>query len=287
MRFVSLGPTEDDKALYAKDISVDDSFIDLYDIKILYGRSFTKDFNDDQSVILSLSAAKDLLQGEDLADWIGQTIYYETEPYTLVGIVDDISQESLKSNIEPHIYTHHDRVIYYSIKLGAEDMQNTMGQIEQAFDQNYSNSYFEYFFLDDYFNRQYKSDRLFGSIVSFFSVLAIVITVLGLFGLSLYNINRRSKEVSVRKVLGASVRQLVLLLTKEYAWLIFLASFISIPIGYIFLNKWLANFANHINIGAALFLVPMLIVFVLTLVTVGYQVLKTANTNPSDSLRCE
>ncbi|WP_339605801.1 ABC transporter permease [uncultured Roseivirga sp.] len=287
MRFVALGPAEDDKALYAKDISVDESFISLYDIQVQYGRNFSNDFNDDQSVILSLSAAKDLLQGEELADWIGKTIYYETEPYTLVGIVDDISQESLKSNIEPHIYTHHDRVIYYSIKLGSEDIQNTMGQIEQAFDRNYSNSYFEYFFLDDYFNRQYKSDRLFGSIVSFFSILAIVITVLGLFGLSLYNINRRSKEVSVRKVLGASVRQLVILLIKEYAWLILLASFISIPIGYIFLNKWLANFANHINIGATLFLVPILIVFVLTLVTVGYQILKTVNTNPSDSLRYE
>lgn len=205
MRFVALGPGKDDKALFAKDIAIDEDFIGLYDIEVLHGRSFDEKLNDESSIILSLKAAKSLLEG-DLANWIDRTIYYDTEPYKLVGIVNDISQESLKSDINAHIYTYHNRVVYYSIKLETSNLTQAIANVEAAFHDNYNESYFEYFFLDDYFNRQYKSDRLFGRIFSFFSVLAIVITTLGLFGLSLYNISKRAKEVSVRKVLVSTLK---------------------------------------------------------------------------------
>ncbi|MCO6357554.1 ABC transporter permease [Roseivirga pacifica] len=287
MRWIALGPGEDDKALYAKDIAIDEVFIDLYDIEVLYGRSFSKDFKDDESVVLSLSAAEQLLGKEDLASWIDKTVYYETAPYKLIGIVEDISQESLKEEVQPHIYTYHDRVIYYSIKLKPENMQATINEVQTVFSQVFPESHFDYFFLDEYFNRQYKADKLFGRIFSFFSLLAIVITSLGLFGLSLYNIGQRSKEVSIRKILGVKVGSLFYLLTKEYFLMLFGAALVAIPLGYYLIENWLAGFANRITVSVGLFFLPMLIVLALTLITVAYQVLKAAFANPAETLRYE
>lgn len=287
MRWIALGPGKEDKALYAKDISIDESFINLYGIEILHGRSFSKAFNDSASVVLSRSAAESLLGKENLSRWIDKTIYFETAPYKLIGIVEDISQESLKTKIEPHIYTYRDRVIYYSVKLLSNDLQGSIKQIESVFTSVFPESHFDYFFLDTYFERQYRADRLFGKIFSFFSVLSIVITSLGLFGLSLYSITQRSKEVSIRKVLGANVKSLFYLLTKEYFILLLGAAIVALPLGYFLVSKWLEGFASRMTISISLFITPVIIVLVLTLITVSYQVLKAAIANPSDTLRSE
>jgi len=287
MRWVALGPGSEDKALYAKEVAIDESFIGLYEIEILYGRNFSKEFADSNSLILSLSAAQDLLGMKNLDQWINQTIYYETAPYRLVGIVDDISQQSLKTEAEPHIYTYRNRDKFYSIKVSDSDLQTTIARVQEAFNASFATSHFDYFFLDSYFDRQYKADRLFGQIFTFFSLLAIVITSLGLFGLSLYNIAQRSKEVSIRKVLGASVNNIFYLLTREYLLLMLLASAIALPIGYYFVDQWLAGFASRMSLTIVLFLLPVLIVSALTLITILYQVVKAAFTNPADSLRYE
>ncbi len=287
MRWVALGPGSDDKALYAKEIAIDESFIDLYEIEVLHGRNFSREFEDSNSLILSLSAAQDLLGMENLDQWINQTIYYETAPYRLVGIVDDISQQSLKTETEPHIYTYHNRDKFYSIKVNDGNLQATIGRVKEAFNASFTTSHFDYFFLDSYFDRQYKADRLFGQIFTFFSLLAIVITSLGLFGLSLYNIGQRSKEVSIRKVLGASVNNIFYLLTREYLLLMLLASAIALPIGYYFVDQWLAGFASRMSLTMILFFLPVLIVSALTLITILYQVIKAAFANPADSLRYE
>jgi putative ABC transport system permease protein len=288
MRWIALGPGENDQSLYAKDIAVDEYFTDLYDIDILYGRSFNPDFVDTTSVVLNLSAARGLLGAQaDLSDWVNKTIYYETEPFTLVGIIDDISQQSLKSNKEPHIYTKRNRVKFYSVKISGDNIESSIAQLQEVFDRSFTSSHFDYFFLDQYFDRQYRSDRLFGQIFTFFSLLAIIITVLGLFGLSIYNIGQRAKEVSIRRVLGASFRSISLLLTRDYFMLILISAVISLPIGYLMIAQWLANFANRMDIGLTLFLIPLLLVLVLTIVTVSYQVVKAAVANPAETLRWE
>ena len=286
MRWVALGPGENDKALYAKDIAVDTAFMNLYDIEVLHGRSFSPDFNDRNSLMLSLSAAEDLLE-TDLESWIGKTIYYETEPYQLVGIVDDISQESLKNKAQPHIYTAHERIRFFSVKLSTDDLSNTIAAIGDVFNDSFATSHYDYFFLDTYFNRQYSADRLFGNIFQFFSILAIVITVLGLFGLSLYNIVQRSKEISIRKVLGAKVFQLFRLLTREYITLLSLSLLIALPLGTLLLKEWLSGFASQMSLDVDLYLIPVVLLVILTLVTVCYQVLKVAYENPVNALRNE
>jgi len=287
MRYIALGPGADDKALYAKDIAIDESFVDLYGIKVLYGRAFSKSFEDSTSVILSLSTAEELLGPENLNDWIGKTIFYESAPYRLIGILANISQESLKVNTKPHIYTKTDRDKFYSIKLNTADMSDAVGQIEAAFKSSFTSSHFEYFFLDTYYDRQYKADRLFSQIFSFFSLLAIVITSLGLFGLSLYNIGQRAREISIRKILGAPINNIFYLLTKEYLVLIGVAAAFGLPIGYYFVNEWLSSFASQMQVTTVLFLIPLFIILVLTLATICYQVLMAVFSNPVDTLRYE
>lgn len=287
MRYIALGPGEDDKALYAKDIAVDEAFIDLYGIEVLYGRSFSKDFQDSASVVLSLSAAEKLLGPDNLADWIGKTIFYETAPYRLIGILRNTSQESLKINTKPHIYTLTNRDKFYSIKLNTADMSVAVEQIEAAFNSSFTSSHFEYFFLDTYYDRQYKADRLFGQIFSFFSLLAIVITSLGLFGLSLYNIGQRAREISIRKILGAPLNSIFYLLTREYLILMAVAAAFGLPLGYYIVSEWLSGFASQMEVTILLFLIPLILILVLTLITICYQVLKAIFSNPADTLRYE
>lgn len=287
MRWIALGPGADDKALYAKDIAIDESFADLYGIEVLYGRSFSEDFVDTASVVLSLTTAEELLGEENLQDWIGKTIFYETLPYRLIGILDDISQESLKNEIKPHIYTKTDRDKFYSIKLNSTDISDAVSRIEGVFHESFASSHFDYFFLDTYYDRQYKADRLFGKIFSFFSLLAIVITSLGLFGLSLYNISQRAREISIRKILGAPLNSIFYLLTREYLVLMVFASLLGLPIGYYFVSEWLAGFASRMEVTAYLFILPLVLISVLTLVTVCYQVIKAIFSNPADTLRYE
>ncbi len=288
MRWIALGPNQGDQAVYAKDIAVDEYFSDLYDIEVIHGRGFTPDFVDTAAVVLNLSAARDLFGAQaDLNDWVGKTIYHDTRPVTLVGVIDNISQQSLKTTRESHIYTKRNRAKYYSVKVNAADIDKTISELQTVFGNSFATSHFDYFFLDEYFDRQYRSDRMFGQIFTFFSVLAIIITILGLFGLSIYNIGQRAKEVSIRRVLGASFKSISVLLTKDYFLLILIASLLAIPLGYFMAEQWLANFANRMEIGLSLFVLPVLMVLVLTIITVSYQVIKAAVANPADTLRWE
>ncbi len=272
--------------IYAKDISIDDQFLDVYNIQLLHGSDFSQS-NRSNAIMLNESAARDLFGEEDLSTKINQTYYYLEEPHQLIGIIADFNQESLKVSSEPHIYSAKQRIRFYSVKLTKGNLPETLAAVEGAFNKSYSDSHFDYFFLDDHFNRQYKSDRLFGEIFTFFSILAIAITGLGLFGLSIYNIGQRSKEISIRKVLGASIRSISLLLSREYFVLLIIASMLAMPAGYFMIDQWLSNFASRMPMQVVLFVLPLLVILAITLISVGYQVAKAAISNPADSLRYE
>ena len=286
-RWVYLDASEESHGIYAKDIAIDEHFFDLYEIDLLHGRNFVPE-DRWNNIILNETGARELFGAEaDLESKINQTYIYLGRPTTLIGIIADYNQESLKTTHHAHVYTKNNRIRFYSVKLNGGDIPNALSQINEAFNGSYVNSHFDYFFMDSFFDRQYKSDRLFGRIFAFFSILAIVITALGLFGLSLYNVSQRSKEVSIRKVLGASLQSLSVLLTKEYFFLVLLASVVAIPLGFLMVDQWLSSFPYRMDIGALLFLVPVVLVLVLAGITVAYQVLKTARANPADRLRYE
>jgi len=284
MRWVAKGPYENSKALYAKDISADAFYDDVFELEMAYGRWYEEGMPSN-SLVLNESAFKKLYGDDDPLDWINQTTFYETVPYRLIGIVKDYKQQSFKYNTEPHIYTFSDRIKYFNVRVQVSHIQSTMSDINQYYNQYFPDSHFEYFFMDEYFNKQYSSDRLFGTIFAFFSAFAVVVVALGLFGLSLYTLNRRSKEVSIRKVLGAGFERICILLTKEYILLLILAALVAVPVAYLFSVQWLNNFLERVPLGVMHYTFPVIVLGLITLATIAYQLVKLAQSNPVEHLK--
>lgn len=173
------------------------------------------------------------------------------------------------------------------MKLKTSDLQQVLSRSKLVWSSRFPESPFEFFFLDNHFNEQYKNDQLFSTILWWFTMLAIIVASLGLFGLSLYTVARRTKEISVRKVLGASVFQIATMITKDYLMLVLIAGLVAVPGAYFLLKNWLNDYAFHIDIGVWFFLFPLLLITAIAVVTVSYQSVRAAIANPVKSLRSE
>jgi putative ABC transport system permease protein len=159
--------------------------------------------------------------------------------------------------------------------------------LENLYKSTFPGNPFEYFFLDSYFNEQYQSDQRLAKVFGLFTVLAIVVAGLGLLGLSSFVIKMRTREIGIRKVLGASISSILVLFSKDFVKLVVIASLIAIPVIFFAADKWLANFAFHINLNVLIFIIPPLLLLLVTLITICLQSLKAALSNPVKSLRSE
>src|SRR6185295_1133270 len=175
----------------------------------------------------------------------------------------------------------------YSIHLGGANKQEIIRQIEKQYTEAFPGNPFDYYFLDDFFNGQYKADQQFGKIFSLFAMLAIVIACLGLWGLASFTTTQKLKEIGIRKVLGASVSSIMSLLSWQFLRLILIATLIALPLTLYGVNSWLGGFAFRIGLQWDLFVVPVVILVVLALGTVSLQILRGANVNPARILRTE
>jgi putative ABC transport system permease protein len=177
---------------------------------------------------------------------------------------------------------------YFCIKLSTEKLGQTMAFLKENYASIFPNNPFDYFFLDTFFNRQYKNERQFGSVFGFFAGLAIIVACLGLFGLASFTAVQRTKEIGIRKVLGSSVPSIFLLLSKDFLRLVLIANVIAIPIIWIVMDRWWLNsFTFRIEVGAMVFIVSALLTTFIALATVSYQSIAAAMTNPVKSLRYE
>ena len=176
---------------------------------------------------------------------------------------------------------------YYSMKISTQNYPAVLADVQDHWNQAFANSPFNYFFLNDYFSRQYQADQQFGRIFSLFASLAIFIACLGLFGLSSYVTLQRTQEIGIRKVLGASVQSVVILLSRDFLWLVMLAGIITIPVIYYLVNSWLENYAYRMPLSGWLFVLPVVVVGVLAMITISIQTSQTALANPVKSLRSE
>lgn len=273
-------------------IHIDYDFLKAYEIDVIEGRNFLRQFStDDNAIILSKTLFASLAY-ETFADAIGQRIKLWGNKYEIIGITEDFHQNSLKSPLLPIAFLLQEHGgNYHAIKIdvpgAAGSFKKSIAAIETKWKAFFPGTPFEYFFLDDYFNSQYRSEVRFGKVFSLFTSLAILIACMGLFGLSSFNTSQRVKEIGIRKILGASISGILRLLSKDLIQLILIAILFSWPITYISIQKWLENYPYKMAISWWLFAIPPLLVLIIAFSTVSYQSLKAALANPVESLRNE
>jgi putative ABC transport system permease protein len=269
---------------------VDADYIPTLGMKLVAGRNFQDGVPNDDQVIINEEAVK-RLGFSNLEEAIGSKITFKTrwegEPATIIGVLQNFYQQSPKEQQIPMILTYRETVGYFSIRLNTDEIQQSIASIKATWDKVYPNTLFHYFFINETYDQQYKADARFGKVVATFCLLATFIACLGLFGLSSFTIVQRTKEIGIRKVLGASVLQIVHLLSKEFAKVIFIASIVALPIAYYTADQWLSTYAIRISLGLWMFLIPVISILAIALGTVSIQTIKTALGNPSGALRQE
>ncbi|TKK68268.1 FtsX-like permease family protein [Ilyomonas limi] len=272
--------------------SIDADFIPVYGIKVIAGRNFTAtDFNPDwdklHNIIINAAAVKQLgFSSSEGA--VGKKINFFGKDWDIVGVMNDFHQKSLHYPIEPTIFQPSygtDNPI--CIKVNTKALPSTIVAIKTKFETFFPGNYFDYYFLDDKFNKLYRDDELFGKVFGIFAGFAIFIACLGLMGLSLFATAQRTKEIGVRKVLGASVANIVALLSKDFIKLVLIAFVIATPVAWFAMYNWLHDFAYRINIEWWLFALAGLMAVAIALATISFQSIKAALSNPVKSLRTE
>jgi len=267
-------------------------FMNAYQVKILAGRDFDNaDYNPNfgklHTVILNETAIK-LLGYSSPQDAIGKEIYRGDKKWDIIGVIGDYHQKSLRYAIDPMLFIPaYSNGSTISIKVNSRDVSATVASIRKVYDQFFPGNLFDYYFLDDKFNEQYKNDELFGEVFGIFGSFAIFIACLGLLGLSLFATTQRTKEIGVRKVLGASVSNIVFLLSKDFIKLVLIAFIIAAAVGWLVMNNWLQNFVYRINISWWIFAIAGMLAVFVAFFTISFQAIKAAVANPVKSLRTE
>lgn len=281
-----IGPETNDVTFYL--LGIDYDFVPQFDLKLLEGRNLSKEFISDEhgkSVLINENGLS-RLGFKNAKEAVGQQITMGNDPLTIVGVLKNYHHLGLQRNIDPQLFLYRPNARNsYSIKLSTNDIADDLTAIKEAWKQQFPEDPFKYFFLDDFFNQQYKADQQFGSMFTVFSLLAILIASFGLLGLSSYNILLRTKEIGIRRVLGASIKQIVYVLSKDFMLLIMIAIIIAVPIAIWVMSSWLQGYAYRIQMSWLVFAGGSALAVCIAIVTVGAQAIKAAINKPVTSLR--
>ncbi|QRR02485.1 ABC transporter permease [Dyadobacter sandarakinus] len=273
-------------------MAVDPDFFETYQINRLAGRNFLPtDSNVDgakvKNAILNLTAVR-LLGFRSAEEAINQKYVVNGREWEIVGVVSDFHQQSLKHAIEPIVFApFYSMGGFFSMKMSAPEADATIRQVKARYDSFFPGNNFNYFFMDQKFNEQYRDDRVFSQVSTFFSMLAVLIASLGIFGLSSYTIAQRTREIGVRKVLGATVASIVTMLSQDFIKLVLIAIVIGSPIAWYATRLWLDDFAYKIAIEWWMFAVAGTVAILLAFATVSSQAIRAALTNPAKTLKSE
>jgi len=267
---------------------VDEDFLSSYNMEFKAGKNFeANNPSNRKTVVLSEEAVK-LLGISDPEKAVNQMISNYDDSFKIVGVVSNYHQLGLNRSMLPVVFVPRPEINnYYSIKFETSNIHETIASVEKVWNNYFPQNPFSYYFLDDDFNTQYKADDQFGKVFGLFSFLAIIIACFGLLSLSAYNVLQRTKEIGIRKVLGASVSNIIYLLAKDFMLLVCIAFFIAVPVTWFVMNNWLHDFAYRISISWWIFLVAGFISLLIALITISFQSIKAAIANPVKSLRTE
>jgi len=271
-------------------VSVDDQFMELFEIDFIAGRSFSADMATDTAAVVLNEVAMKHLGFKSAEEALGEKINPNTNgERTIIGVVKSYHQATLKEELDPVTFLYNRRWggRFYSVKLRSDDYAGSMEKIEASWDEIYPDNPFDYFFLDEFFDRQYKADEQFNAVFIGFAGLAIFVACLGLFGLVSFTAEQAKKEIGIRKVLGASANKLVLLLARDYVLLILAAIILAFPLSYYLMREWLNGFAYQTQIGVDIFVFGGMVISMVAFVTVSVKSYHAANSNPIKALREE
>lgn len=271
--------------------TIDENYMGTMGMEIIKGRNFSRSFPSDSSAALINETAAKVL-GYD--DPVGKKLYTisdvetgEVQAFNIIGVVKNFHFESLKQNIGPLCFLYGRNTYLTSFKVTAANISSILKQAEAKWKAMASGKPFSYRFLDDSFDEMYRSEQRVGKIAFVFSLLAILIACLGLFGLVTFIAEQRAKEIGIRKVLGASVRGIVQLLSKDFVRLVLIAFVIATPASWYFMNKWLEDFAYRVQLSWWVFVAAGLIALVIAILTLSVQAIRAALDNPVKNLRTE
>ena len=283
--------TASGKDLWLSGYMADESFVPTLKLQILEGRNFAKNFTDSASIILNETAVKQI----GWSNPIGKTIFYpgDQRRFKVIGVVRDFNTESLRNPISSFALFYktsqaiHVAPAYLAVRIKPGDYQKAIGHIQAKWAEFMPDNPFEYSFLDAEFDSLYRTDQTIGKVFSVFTFLSLTVACLGLLGLAMFTAERRTKEIGIRKVLGASVQNVVTMLSKDFLKLVMIASLIAFPVAWYAMNKWLQDFAYKTDISWWVFAISTGAVCAIALFTISFQSLKAAMTNPVESLRSE
>jgi putative ABC transport system permease protein len=268
-------------------MGIDYDFIPQYQLSLVAGRNFSKDFPTDKKGAILNEKAAEMLGYKNPQDAVGKKIAHG-DTLTVVGVVQSFHHLGLQKPIDPQLMLCiPDIRSAYSIKLQSGDLQKTISSVQTTWNKYFPNDPFNYYFLDEFFNKQYQADQQFGKMFTLFAFLAILIACFGLLGLSAYNILQRTKEVGIRKVLGASAQNVVYILSKDFLSLVVVSFVIAAPVSWLLMHNWLQGFAYRISIDWWVFAFAGLTALLIALGTISFQAIKAALANPVKALKNE
>ncbi len=255
-------------------------------LRMVEGRYFSEDFASDSSAMVINQAAAKAFGFTGPA--VGQLVMLNiNEERTVVGVMEDFHYESLHQKVSPLVIACHPVYTYLTVRIGDGSTTETIRRIEAKWNEFVSDQAFDYFFMDQAIDNQYSDEKRAGILFSSFSVLAIIIASLGLLGLSSYSAEQRTREIGIRKVLGANIGLVVWLLLSEINRLFVIATLIAWPISWYFMSRWLEDFAFRVGLSPWIFISASVLAYLISVITVSYQALKAAKTNPAITLKYE
>lgn len=265
---------------------IDEDYLGLFEMTITAGRNFSRDFsyNIDNQVVINETTAD--MAG--LTNPVGKKIRKWSQELEIIGVVEDFHFTSFKRSIEPLIFSYNpERIKVFLIRVSDYSIGHTLKYIDSTFRRFDSNFTFDYSFMGDEYNSLYKNESNLGRIILNFSILTMIIAVIGMYGLISFVVRRKTKEIAVRKVMGSSVSSVMGVILKYFFIPITIAILVSLPVAYYIAHEWLKDFAYHINLGAGLIAFSISIILIVAFLSIVQQTIKAAITNPVESLRLE
>ncbi len=281
-----LDEEENRGVIYA--IGMDEDYLPAFDIDLLAGRNFSPEYGTEDLAVIINQRAVDFLEFPTPEEAIGKKVDFHGEERLIVGVIADYHQMSLKQEPIPLIYRYFPASDdYFTMRVDPRQLDASMSSLENLWNQFFEGNPFETFFLDEFFDRQYRIEKQLNTAVGFFALVAMLIAALGLFGLSSYTTLQRTKEIGIRKVNGASSGRILSLISKDYLVLILISVIIASPITWLLIRRWLEAFPYQVPLHWWVFLYTGLLALVIALAAVSIQTLRAANSNPTESLKYE